>query len=386
MFAHIFSYRLRCLLRDKETIFWTLLFPLLLAVLFYMGLSNVNKGELFHPIDIAVVDDANYQSNYSFKRALEEVSQGDDRLFNLTTASRDRCDQLLNNNSIDGYILVENVENIYAEKPIKLVVKESGFNQNIIKSFIDSYLQTQSAVSSIMQINPTKQQELLNSLGERERYLIEVSASRAEPDNILNYFYTLIAMACFYGSFFGMREITDIQADISALAARVSTAPVHKLKALLSSMSASLLIHLTEMGLLLIFLRFVLQVDFGPRTGLVLLTTVIGSLTGVFFGAFISALVKKSEGVKIAVLVSVTLIGSFLAGMMYQNMKYIVAQKAPLLSYLNPVNLLTDAFYCLYYYDTFTRYALNMGILCIFIILFCVGTYSIIRRRQYASL
>lgn len=386
MFAHIFRYRLRCLLRDKETFFWTLLFPLLLALFFHLAFSNISKAEVFKPIDIAVVDDANYQNHHSFKRALEEVSQGDDRLFNLATASRGRCDQLLDNNSIDGYILVENIENINAEKPIRLVVKRSGFNQNIIKSFIDSYLQTESAVKTIIQVNPTKQQQLLNSLDERKQYLTEVSASRAEPDNILNYFYTLIAMVCFYGSFLGMREITDIQADISALAARVNTAPVHKLKAFLSSMSASLLIHLTEMLLLLIFLRFVHQVDFGSRTGLVLLTTVIGSLAGVSFGAFISALVKKSEGVKIAVLLGVIMTGCFLAGMMYQNMKYIVSQKAPLLSYLNPVNLLTDAFYCLYYYDSLSRYALNMGILCIFTIFFCLATYSIIRRRRYASL
>jgi len=386
MFAHIFSYRLRCLLRDKETFFWTLLFPLLLAVFFQLAFSSLSKAEVFKPIAIAVVDDVNYQSNYSFKRALEEVSQGDDRLFNLTTASRERCDQLLNNNSIEGYIFVENTENTIAEKQIKLVVKESGLNQNIIKSFIDSYLQTQSAVNSIIQMNPAKQQELLKSLAERKQYLSEVSPSRAEPDNILNYFYTLIAMACLYGSFLGMREITDIQADISALAARINTAPVHKLYALLSSMSASLLVHLSEMALLLVFLRFVLQVDFGPRTGLVLLTTVIGSFTGVFFGAFISALVKKSEGVKVAVMLSVIMTGCFLAGMMFQNMKYIVSQKAPLLSYLNPVNLLTDAFYCLYYYDSLSRYALNMGILCIFTVFFCVATYSIIRRRKYASL
>ncbi|MDD2556643.1 MAG: ABC transporter permease, partial [Syntrophaceticus sp.] len=178
----------------------------------------------------------------------------------------------------------------------------------------------------------------------------------------------------------------DIQADISPLAARINVAPVHKLKTIISSMSASLLIHLTEMLLLLIFLRFVLQVDFGSKIGFVILTTVIGSIAGVTFGALISALVKKSEGIKVAILIGVTMFGSFLAGMMYQNMKYIVAQKIPVLSYLNPVNLLTDAFYCLYYYDTFSRYALNMGILSIFIVIFCVGTYSIIRRRKYASL
>lgn len=78
--------------------------------------------------------------------------------------------------------------------------------------------------------------------------------------------------------------------------------------------------------------------------------------------------------------------GSFLAGMMYQNMKYIVSQNVPLLSYLNPVNLLTDAFYSLYYYDSLDRYFLNIAILSIFAIIFCAGTYLIVRRRKYASL
>jgi ABC-2 type transport system permease protein len=378
MFAHIFIYRLKCLLRDKETIFWTLLFPLLLAVFFNIAFANLNKGEKFKAINIAVVDDVNYQSNQYFKTALNEASQGDNRLFNLTVASKERADQLLINNSISGYIVVEN--------PINLVVNRSGLNQNIIKSFIDNYMQTVSSVNSILLADPTKQQELLSSLGDRQQYITEISGTAAEPNNILNYFYTLIAMACFYGGFLGMREITDIQADISPLAARINVAPVHKLKTIISSMSASLLIHLTEMLLLLIFLRFVLQVDFGSKIGFVILTTVIGSIAGVTFGALISALVKKSEGIKVAILIGVTMFGSFLAGMMYQNIKYIVAQKIPVLSYLNPVNLLTDAFYCLYYYDTFSRYALNMGILSIFIVIFCVGTYFIIRRRKYASL
>lgn len=378
MFAHIFKYRLKCMLRDKETIFWTLLFPLLLAVFFHMALANVNSGEIFKAINVAVVDDVNYQSNQYFKTALNEASQGDDKLFNLKVTSKADADQLLNNNSIAGYIVVET--------PIKLVVNKSGFNQNIIKSFIDNYLQTVSAVDSILLTDPTKQQELLSNLGDRQQYVTEVSGTNAEPDNILNVFYTLIAMACFYGGFLGMREVTDIQADISPLAARINVAPVHKLKTFISSVSASFLIHLSEMLLLLIFLRFVLQVDFGAKVGYVLLTTVIGSAAGVFFGAFISALVKKSEGMKVAILISVTMVGCFLAGMMYQNMKYIVAQNVPVLSYLNPVNLLTDAFYCLYYYDTLSRYALNIGILCVFIVIFCLVTYITIRRRKYASL
>jgi len=378
MFAHIFINRLKCLLRDRETIFWTIVFPLFLAIFFNMALSNVNNGETFKVIDIAVVDDEGYQNNHYFKAALDKVSKGDDRLFNLTLTSNAEADRLLNDNEIAGYIVVE--------EPIRLVVSKSGMNQSIIKSFIDNYLQTVSSVNSILLENPSSQQELFKSLSDHRQYVNEASPTNAEPDDVLNYFYTLIAMACFYGCFFGMREITDIQADISPLAARINIAPIHKLKTFIYSTCASLVIHLIEMFMLLSFLRFVLNIDFGSRTGYVLLTTVVGSVAGISLGAFISAIVKKSESIKIAVLIGVIMTGSFLAGMMYQGMKYIIARNVPVLSYLNPINLLTDAFYSLYYYTTLSRYAINMVILCIFIIVFSGGTYLIIRRRKYASL
>lgn len=378
MFAHIYITRLKCLLRDRETIFWTIVFPLLLAVFFNMALSNVNSGEIFKAIDIAVVDDEGYRSNHYSKAVLDEVSKGDDRLFNLKVTSKAEADRLLDGNEIAGYIVVED--------PIRLVVSKSGMNQAIIKSFIDNYLQTVSSVNSILLESPVNPQELLRNMSDRRQYVNEVSPTSAEPNDVLNYFYTLIAMACFYGCFFGMREITDIQADISPLAARINIAPIHKLKTFIYSTCASLVIHLVEMFILLLFLRFVLNIDFGPKTGFVLLTTVTGSVAGISFGAFISAIVKKSENIKIAVLIGVIMTGSFLAGMMYQGMKYIISRNVPVLSYLNPVNLLTDAFYSLYYYDTLSRYAINMGILCIFIIIFSGGTYLIIRRRKYASL
>jgi len=378
MFAQIFINRLKCLLRDRETVFWTVAFPLVLSVFFNLAFSNLDKSETFNPVNVAVVNDENYQNNIFFKAALNEVSKGDDRLFNLMEVTEEEAERLLSSNSIDGYITVGS--------SLKLIVGKSGINQNIIKSFIDNYLHTFSTVNNILVKNPAGSRALFENLSQRVSYTREVSPSSAAPNNVLNYFYTLIAMACFYGCFWGMREITDIQADLSSLAARINTAPVHKMKAFIYSLCASLLIHLVEMAILLSFLRFVLNVDFGSRTGYVILTVILGSIAGLSFGAFVSALVKKSEGFKIGIMIGATMIGSFLAGMMYQNMKYIVAKKVLLLSYLNPVNLLTDAFYCLYYYDTLKRYAINMGLLTIFIIVFWTGTYLVIRRRKYASI
>lgn len=380
MFVHIFIARLKCLLRNKELMFWTFAFPLLLSTFFNMAFSNLNSSEAFRPIDIAVVNDAGYKQDAAFQQTLTAVSAGENRIFNLTEASsREQAQQLLESEEIAGYFSVDGA--------LLLTVKQSGLSQSIMKSFADQYQQTASAIGQILTNNPQALQAgLLQDLGLSRGYVTEVTASGAAPNNVLNYFYSLIAMACFYGSFFGLQEVTDIQADLSPRAARINMSPVHKLKAFVAGLTAALAIQFAEILILLAYLAFVLHVDFGPRTAYVLLTAFLGCILGLSFGSLISAAVKKSEGLKTAILIGVTMIGSFLAGMMMLSMKYIISQKAPVLSYLNPVNLVTDAFYSLYYYDTLDRYLLNVGLMGAFAAVFCLGTYAIIRRRKYASL
>lgn len=378
MFKHIYITRLKCLLRDKEMIFWSLLFPIVLALLFNVAFSGLNEHESFDPVSVAVVRDSAYEADSAFRESLRSASAGADKLFDLEEVSLLEAKSLLLAKEISGYIL--------AGPSPTLVASGTGFGPSLAKMFLDNYSQTASAVTSILARDPSAWPSLTASLDTRLEYTEEVSPGGGEPNSVVNYFYSLVAMACMYGAFFGNREVMDIQANLSALAARVSVSPVHKLKSFLSSILASITLSSIEILLLLAFLAKVIGIDFGSDTGLVILTALAGSFTGVSFGAFVSSLVKKDEGVKIGVIISVSMFGSFLAGMMYEDMKYIVQQNAPLLSYLNPVNLLTDAFYSLYYYDSYSRYALNMGILAIFAAVFCVGTYLVVRRRKYASI
>lgn len=378
MFRHIFKYRLKCLLRDWENLFWTALFPILLASFFFMSLSNLTKNEQFNPINIAVVDNGQYRNNKSFMLALDSASKGDERLFNLSVTSQEQAEQMLKDDEIYGYII--------AEEPIKLIVKNLGINQSIIKSFLDIYIQTESAAESILAENLSAMQSLLADINSRKSFVNDVPISKVAPDATTIFYYTVIAMACFYGGYLGLREVSDIQANISSVAARVNMAPVHKMKAFLSSAAAALLLHFCEVLILLAYLIFILKVDFGTRIIYVLLTAFVGSVMGLSFGTLISALVKKGEGVKIAIFTCFTMLCSFLSGMMNQGVKYKVDTELPLLSWMNPVNKLTDSFYCLHYYDTLSKYALNMAAITGFALIYCLATYLIIRRRKYASI
>jgi len=385
MFLHVFVNRLKCILGDRQIIFWTLMFPILLGTLFNLAFSNLASAENFSKISIAVVDSPAYQKSM-LKTVIGFVSQAasSDSMFVVTLTDEKQAIDLLKNNKVEGYISMKNGP--------KLFVKQSGINQTIIKSFLDTTSQMESTFNSIVKSDPVKYQNPINliqlqlSLTSNANLLKEVSASKSKPDTTVNYFYTLIAMACLYGGFLGLKEIGALQADLSTQGARINVAPVHKMKVLMGSLAAALLVNYAEILVVLAYLILVLKVNFGDQIGYILLLSLAGSMLGLSLGAFVTALVKKGEGVKIGILTGVSMMLSFFAGMMYVDIKYLITKNIPILGYLNPANLITDGFYSLYFYDDHTRFFINLGGVLVFTTLLCVGTYLVLRRRRYASI
>jgi len=356
------------------------MFPIVLATLFKVAFSNIYASEAFKTIDIAVVSSNYYQENMGFKEAIDQVSnEGKDKLFNVTLTSQKNAEDLLKSSKIEGYI--------YLNPDVNLVVKSAGLNQTVIKTFLDDYKESASAIATIIATSPNANHaDLIKDATTFKEYTKEISPSNGVPDTTLNYFYTLIAMACLYGGFSGVKEITDIQGDLSKRAARINMAPVHKMKMFIYSLCAAFLIQYAEILIVLGYLHFALKIDFGNQLSYILLLCFVGCSTGISLGTMIGAFIKKSEGLKIGVLIGITMIGSFLSGMMYANIKYLVDKSMPLLSYINPAALITDGFYTLYYYNNHQRFFINISILTLLSIVFCLTTYFIIRRQKYASI
>ena len=381
MFFHNYKYRIKCIVKDKQMMFWTLLFPIILATLFNLAFSNLSSAENFSSINIAVVKDDEHEKNTEFIEVLKSFSNGenDKNLFNVEYTSKYMAQKLLDDNKVDGFI--------YFNDGIKVVVKKSGINQTILKSFVDEFKQTSSTIKTIIEKNPEIiNQGTLNSLMKRSNYIKDVSISKVNPDTTVNYFYTLIAMTCFYGSFLGIKEVSAIQGNQSAQGARINTAPTNKLKVFMVSMAAATTVQLFDIGILIAYLALIIKVGFGNQLGYIILTCIIGTIAGVTFGTCIGAIIKKGEGLKIGILVGLTMIMSYFSGMMYDKMKYIVNNNMPILGYINPVNLIADSFYSLYYYDNLTKFFTNLSLLCGFSIIFSSITYLVLRRQKYASL
>lgn len=377
MFGHIFISRLRCGLKDRASFFWSSVFPIVLATLFWLALGNIAKETSFSSIPLAVVNNEAYQSNIPLRSALRSASNGEDALFDLHLVSQEEAQQLLLDGKVSGILTAQ------GEKPL-LTFRSRGLNQSIIKEFADTYLQIYEANRAMMAKNPLGALKLMQR--DYEPVRIQDAPGQRSMDLMASYFFSLIAMACMYGGFQGIKAVSATQANQSSVAIRNALAPVGRLTMFAASFLAAALLQFVSVLLLYLYISLGIGVEFGPRGGLILLTCALGTIMGVGMGALVCALFKKKEGLMVSILLAVSMGGSFLSGMMVSGIKYLVQARLPLAAYLNPVNLIADAFYALYLFPALDRFWLNIGLICAFILVFLTAVTLLMRRPKYASL
>jgi ABC-2 type transport system permease protein len=362
-----------------QTIFWTLAFPVILVSFFAVAFSNINNATEYKTINLGIINTKEYKDDAALQSHISAATEGDNQLFAVTMYdTKEQADQAISDKQISGYILEDNT--------LHLTIRNTGIDQTIMKVFLDWYEQTTTSVNNILSTNPAAGMKISGILTQNITYITDTKTNTNKPDNILTYYYALIAMACLYGAFMGVREVMAVQANQSAQAARINMAPVHKLKVFGFSLCSATLIQYSSILLLVAYMAFVLKIDFGNQVGFILLASFAGCCAGVSFGAFIGAITKKGESIKTGLIISLSMIMSFLAGLMVSQIKYLAVKKFPILAYINPANLIADAFYSLYYYNTYNRYFLNVVLLFVFAFVFYLIVYLIMRRQQYESI
>ena len=86
MFIRDFLYTIKILMRAKVSLFWTLVFPILLATFMYMAFGNIyEQDEMFRNIKVAVVTEDESANGLNYM--LDALSDGDDALLSVTRMS-----------------------------------------------------------------------------------------------------------------------------------------------------------------------------------------------------------------------------------------------------------------------------------------------------------
>ena len=387
MFIHNFKYAFKTLFKNRMLIFWTFAFPIILGTLFNMAFSNIENSEKLDIINIAIINNDDFENNEAFKTSFEELSDenNEDRLFNTQYTTEEKAKELLDNDEIVGYMKLKE------DKPI-LTFATSGINETIFKYVTEEIEQTSDIIKNLSETETQKQitsgnyninyEEIYNKVIElaKEDKVKLKNISNSNLSYTMIEFYTLIAMTCLYGGMLSMVSINQTLANMSNKGKRIAVSPTKKGTIILSSLLASYIAQLIGLAILFVYTLFVLKVDYGDNTSLIILLAMIGSFAGLTLGTFVGTLFKTNENAKTGILIALTMFWCYLSGMMGITMKYVVDKNVPIINKINPASMITDGLYSLYYYDIFDRYWFNIISLLIFA--FVLMLISFFRDRK----
>ena len=393
MFIHNFKYAFKTLFKNRMLIFWTFAFPIILGTLFNMAFSNIENSEKLDIINIAIINNDDFENNEAFKASFEELSDenNEDRLFNTQYTTEEKAKELLDNGEIVGYMKLKE------DKPI-LTFATSGINETIFKYVTEEIEQTSDIIKNLSETETQKQitsgnyninyEEIYNKVIElaKEDEVKLKNISNSNLSYTMIEFYTLIAMTCLYGGMLSMGSINQTLANMSNKGKRIAVSPTKKGTIILSSLLASYIAQLIGLAILFVYTLFVLKVDYGDNTSLIILLAMIGSFAGLTLGTFVGTLFKTNENAKTGILIALTMFWCYLSGMMGITMKYVVDKNVPIINKINPASMITDGLYSLYYYDTFDRYWFNIISLLIFAFVLMLISFFSLRRQKYDSI
>ena len=98
MFLHMYKYKFKSMLRQKEEFFWIMLFPLILGPFFFLAFAKISSStEDFKTIDVAIVNEDS-EENVMFKMMIESLTSDDGsdiRFFNAEYTDVETAKELL---------------------------------------------------------------------------------------------------------------------------------------------------------------------------------------------------------------------------------------------------------------------------------------------------
>ena len=145
MFIHNLNYSLKTLLKNKILIFWTFAFPIILGTFFKMAFSNIENSEKLDIIDIAIIENDEFKNSDVFKESFKTLSDesNKDRLFNTKYVDEEKAKEMLKNDEITGYLILE-------DEP-KIIVNTSGINETILNYVVEEIAQSETIMQNIAQ-------------------------------------------------------------------------------------------------------------------------------------------------------------------------------------------------------------------------------------------
>lgn len=417
-----FKATVRTLLLTPSAVVWTLIFPIVLATVFNFMFEPLRSTGSVEAVDVAVVADDAWEDS-PFSQVVDTLSEADEPLLAVhPVATEQEARELIAEGSVAGAYIVDAAGNegnaeqsgsdeldaVDAAGPADAAGAASGsgtaagssdvststssagstgapriilapagsgtgsdasydVNRAILESVATSYLQRVALIEDLSAHDPVALSDpttIENALG-LSVSVREVSLTHAQPDSMVRFYYALLGMASIFAAHLAGESVWRLQPTSSAAGARRTVSSTSRMRLLIPTIGACWAVSTTFLAIAFGYICLTAHIDFSGREGLCLVGIAAASLLSCGIGALVGALPgRMGSDSRRGILTALTCLLSLFAGLYGEptmELADTIAQALPAATWLNPVCLIRDLFYTVYYYDTLVPFALRLA-------------------------
>lgn len=417
-----FKTTVRTLLLTPSAVVWTLIFPIVLATVFNFMFEPMRSTGSVEAVDVAVVADDAWEDS-PFSQVVDTLSEADEPLLAVhPVATEQEARELIAEGSVAGAYIVDAAGNegnadqsgsdeldaVDAAGPADATGAASGsgtaagssdvststssagstgapriilapagsgtgsdasydVNRAILESVATSYLQSEALIEELATHNPVALSDpttIENALG-LSVSVREVSLTHAQPDSMVRFYYALLGMASIFAAQLAGESVWHLQPTSSAAGARRTVSSTSRMRLLIPTIGACWAVSTTFLAIAFGYICLTAHIDFSGREGLCLVGIAAASLLSCGIGALVGALPgRMGSDSRRGILTALTCLLSLFAGLYGEptmELADTIAQAIPAATWLNPVCLIRDLFYTVYYYDTLVPFSLRLA-------------------------
>lgn len=417
-----FKATVRTLLLTPSAVVWTLIFPIVLATVFNFMFEPMRSTGSVEAVDVAVVADDAWEDS-PFSQVVDTLSEADEPLLAVhPVATEQEARELIAEGSVAGAYIVDAAGNegnaeqsgsdeldaVDAAGPadaagaasgsgtaagssdVSTVTSSAGstgapriilapagsgtgsdasydVNRAILESVATSYLQSEALIEELATHDPVALSDpttIENALGLGVS-VREVSLTHAQPDSMVRFYYALLGMASIFAAQLAGESVWRLQPTSSAAGARRTVSSTSRMRLLIPTIGACWAVSTTFLAIAFGYICLTAHIDFSGREGLCLVGIAAASLLSCGIGALVGALPgRMGSDSRRGILTALTCLLSLFAGLYGEptmELADTVAHVFPAATWLNPVCLIRDLFYTVYYYDTLVPFSLRLA-------------------------
>ncbi|KFI79985.1 ABC transporter permease [Bifidobacterium pseudolongum] len=418
-----FLTTLRINLREKSSLFWLFCFPILLSTMFLGMFGNLGATYEITTMRFAVVANDDYckaegaqQLIAAMQRtpvapqacgtapATMDVDAGDTDLRDLLDVTAvdtvgDASDLINDDHDVRGFLTVDGdgmVHMTISRATVSNANDAMGspglpISLSILNGAIGMFNRQMLTVAQIMGADPAvlHDADFTAAVQETPDFTHQVRLTNFKPDESARYYYALLAMTALMAMSFAVTTVCATQANLSALGMRRSMAPLTRLRQLMGGFLASWLCTFCSLLVALLYIHFVCRISFGGRWAATMLAIVVASFASNALGTLLGSLPKLTAGTKIGLTTAISCVLSLLSGLYGSGAMALsdwIQRNAPIVAMINPTQQVTNLFYDILYYDSYTPFFRTVGILLTMAVLALALATVFLRRQRYAHL